>query len=81
MLEDLREGGDVIVVWKLDRRARSTRHLLETMETIRNRGQTTHAGKMIMTVFAALRSSNVSGLGTETTCRVCCGITSYPHRV
>src|SRR6516162_8880383 len=61
LLEHLREG-DVIVVWKLDRLARSTKHLLETMEAIREGGArfqslsepwtdtTTHAGKMIMTV-------------------------------
>jgi DNA invertase Pin-like site-specific DNA recombinase len=65
MLEQLREG-DVSVVWKLDRLARSTRDLLETMETIREAGArfqslsepwadtTTHAGKMIMTVFAGI---------------------------
>jgi DNA invertase Pin-like site-specific DNA recombinase len=65
MLEQLREG-DVIIVWKLDRLARSTRDLLETMETIRAAGArfqslsepwadtTTHAGKMIMTVFAGI---------------------------
>jgi DNA invertase Pin-like site-specific DNA recombinase len=65
MLDQLREG-DVIVVWKLDRVARSTRDLLETMETIRDAGArfqslsepwadtTTHAGKMIMTVFAGI---------------------------
>jgi DNA invertase Pin-like site-specific DNA recombinase len=65
MLDQLREG-DVIVVWKLDRLARSTRDLLETMETIRDGGArfqslsepwadtTTHAGKMIMTVFAGI---------------------------
>jgi DNA invertase Pin-like site-specific DNA recombinase len=65
MLDQLREG-DVVVVWKLDRLARSTRDLLETMETIRDAGArfqslsepwvdtTTHAGKMIMTVFAGI---------------------------
>ena len=65
MLEQLREG-DVVVVWKLDRLARSTRDLLETIETIRDAGArfqslsepwadtTTHAGKMIMTVFAGI---------------------------
>ena len=65
MLDQLREG-DTIVVWKLDRLARSTRALLETMETIREAGArfqslsepwadtTTHAGKMIMTVFAGI---------------------------
>lgn len=65
MLDQLREG-DILVVWKLDRLARSTRDLLETMETIRDAGArfqslsepwadtTTHAGKMIMTVFAGI---------------------------
>jgi DNA invertase Pin-like site-specific DNA recombinase len=65
MLDQLRQG-DVIVVWKLDRLARSTRDLLETMETISDGGArfqslsepwadtTTHAGKMIMTVFAGI---------------------------
>ncbi|MBV8817442.1 MAG: recombinase family protein [Acidobacteriaceae bacterium] len=65
MLDQLRET-DVVVVWKLDRLARSTRDLLETMETIRDAGArfqslsepwadtTTHAGKMIMTVFAGI---------------------------
>jgi DNA invertase Pin-like site-specific DNA recombinase len=59
-------SGDTIVVWKLDRLARSTRDLLETMETIREAGgrfrslsepwadTTTHAGKMIMTIFAGI---------------------------
>src|SRR5271166_6189311 len=53
-------------LWKLDRLARSTRDLLETMETIRQAGgrfrslsepwadTTTHAGKMIMTIFAGI---------------------------
>ena len=65
MLDQIREG-DVIVVWKLDRLARSTRDLLETMEFIRESGgqfqsisepwadSTSHAGKMIMTVFAGI---------------------------
>ncbi|MDO8715201.1 MAG: recombinase family protein [Dehalococcoidales bacterium] len=65
MLDHLREG-DTVIVWRLDRLARSTRHLLETMETIREAGArfqslsepwadtTTHAGKMIMTVFAGI---------------------------
>lgn len=58
--------GDTIVVWKLDRLARSTRDLLNTMETIHEAGgkfqslsepwanTTTHVGKMIMTVFAGI---------------------------
>jgi DNA invertase Pin-like site-specific DNA recombinase len=65
MLDQIRLG-DTIVVWKLDRLARSTRDLLETMETIREAGgkfrslsepwadTTTHAGKMIMTIFAGI---------------------------
>jgi DNA invertase Pin-like site-specific DNA recombinase len=65
MLDQIRVG-DTIVVWKLDRLARSTRDLLETMEAIRVAGgrfqslsepwadTTTHAGKMIMTVFGGI---------------------------
>src|ERR1700737_5409347 len=65
MLDQIR-AGDTIVVWKLDRLARSTRNLLETMELIREAGgkfrslsepwadTTTHAGKMIMTIFAGI---------------------------
>jgi DNA invertase Pin-like site-specific DNA recombinase len=65
MLDQIREG-DTIVVWKLDRLARSTRELLETVEIISEVGArfqslsepwadtTTHAGKMIMTVFAGI---------------------------
>jgi DNA invertase Pin-like site-specific DNA recombinase len=65
MLDQIRQG-DVIIVWKLDRLARSTRDLLNTMETINEAGgkfqsisqpwanTTTHAGKMIMTVFAGI---------------------------
>ena len=65
MLDQIRPG-DIIVVWKLDRLARSTRDLLNTMETINEAGgkfqsvsepwadTTTHAGKMIMTVFAGI---------------------------
>ena len=65
MLDQLRHG-DTVVVWKLDRLARSTRDLLETMETMREAGArfqslsepwantTTHAGKLIMTVFAGI---------------------------
>ena len=65
MLDQIRSG-DTIVVWKLDRLARSTRDLLNTMETINEAGgrlqslsepwanTTTHTGKMIMTVFAGI---------------------------
>jgi DNA invertase Pin-like site-specific DNA recombinase len=65
MLDQIRSG-DIMVVWKLDRLARSTRDLLNTMETIGEaRGKfqsisepwantTTHAGKMTMTVFAGI---------------------------
>jgi DNA invertase Pin-like site-specific DNA recombinase len=65
MLDQIRPG-DTVMVWKLDRLARSTRDLLNTMETINEAGgrfqslsepwanTTTHAGKMIMTVFAGI---------------------------
>lgn len=66
MLDQVRSG-DTIVVWKLDRLARSTRDLLNTMETLAElaakfqslsepwANTTTHADKMIMTVFAGHR--------------------------
>ena len=65
MLDQIR-GGDTVVVWKLDRLARSTRDLLNTMETLVDAdakfqslsepwaNTTTHGGKMIMTVFAGI---------------------------
>jgi DNA invertase Pin-like site-specific DNA recombinase len=65
MLEQLR-AGDMVVVWKLDRLARSTRELLATVETIRDAGATfrslsepwadttSHEGKFILTVFTGM---------------------------
>ena len=65
MLDQIRPG-DIIIVWKLDRLARSTRDLLTTMDTINEAAgkfqslsepwanTATHAGKMIMTVFAGI---------------------------
>jgi DNA invertase Pin-like site-specific DNA recombinase len=65
LLEHLREG-DTVVVWRLDRLARSTRDLLELAETIAGAGAglkslgepwadtTTPAGKMVLTVFAGI---------------------------
>jgi DNA invertase Pin-like site-specific DNA recombinase len=65
MLDQLR-AGDIVTVWKLDRLAWSTRNLLEIVEMIGSAGArfqsisepwadtTTHAGKMIMTIFAGI---------------------------
>lgn len=59
-------ASDTLVVCKLDRLARSTHHLLEIIETLREKkaafyslgepwaDTTSHAGKMIMTVFAGI---------------------------
>jgi len=61
----LREG-DVVVVYKLDRIARSTRELLDIMDRLREQGvavkslhepwadTTTPSGKMIMTIMAGI---------------------------
>ncbi len=65
MLDQLRPD-DVIVVWKLDRLARSTQNLLELADQIKNAeasfcslsepwaDTTSPSGKMIMTVFAGI---------------------------
>jgi DNA invertase Pin-like site-specific DNA recombinase len=65
LIDQLRPD-DVVVVWKLDRLARSTQHLLELVDSIRKAESsfcslsepwadtTSHAGKMIMTVFAGI---------------------------
>jgi DNA invertase Pin-like site-specific DNA recombinase len=65
MLEHVR-AGDMVIVWKLDRLARSTRDLLEISDTIAQAGAglkslsepwadtTSPAGRMVLTVFAGL---------------------------
>lgn len=63
-LEYMREG-DTLVVWKLDRLARSLKQLIETVEGLEGRGvgfrsltenvdTTTPGGKLIFHIFAAL---------------------------
>lgn len=58
-------AGDTIVVWKLDRLARSLRQLIETVEALEERGigfrsltesidTTTNGGKLVFHLFAAL---------------------------
>lgn len=65
LLDQLRPN-DIVVVWKLDRLARSTNHLLELVELMKVAevsfcslsepwaDTSSHAGKMIMTVFAGI---------------------------
>lgn len=65
LLETLRKG-DTLMVCKLDRLARSTRHLLDIIEILQKKGAafcslgepwadtTSPGGKMIMTVFAGI---------------------------
>lgn len=63
-LEVLRSG-DTLVVWRLDRLARSLRHLLELVESLSNRGvhlrsltesidTSSASGRLILSVFGAL---------------------------
>jgi len=77
MLEQLRKG-DVVVVTKLDRLARSTTELLRVAETINEKiaelqsldepwaDATTPAGKMIMTVFGGIAEFERSLILTRT---------------
>ena len=62
---DFMRAGDSLVVWKLDRLARSTRQLLETVEHLEQRGiglkiltqhidTTSAGGRLIFTVFSAI---------------------------
>lgn len=65
LIDQLRPD-DIVIVLKLDRLARSTQHLLELVALIKNAeasfcslsepwaDTTSHAGKMIMTVFAGI---------------------------
>ena len=75
MLDQLRNG-DTVIVWKLDRLARSTRDLLEAMETIREAGARFQSlsdhgptpqliGKLIMTVFAGIAEFDRDFIGTH----------------
>lgn len=62
---DYARKGDTLVVWKLDRLARSLRQLIETVERLEERGvgfrsltenidTTTNGGKLVFHLFAAL---------------------------
>lgn len=64
VIQYMREG-DVLVVWKLDRLSRSLKHLIETVEVLRERGiglksltnpvdTTTASGKLVFNIFSAL---------------------------
>ena len=64
-LEDLRDGQDVLVVWRLDRVGRSLRHLVELVGDLQERrigfrslsdpvDTTSASGRLIFHVFAAL---------------------------
>lgn len=65
MMQQLRKG-DVLVIWRLDRLARSTRILLDTIEQLKEKGAsfkslseewadtTSATGKLVMTFFAGM---------------------------
>ncbi|MCP5072658.1 MAG: recombinase family protein [Rhodobacteraceae bacterium] len=76
-LEYMREG-DTLVVWKLDRLARSLRQLIETVEQMEERGvgfrsltesidTTTSGGRLIFHIFAALAEFERSVIRERTT--------------
>ena len=77
MLEQLRDG-DVVVVTRLDRLARSTRDLLDIAERLKEAGAglrsiaepwadtTSPAGRMILTVFAGIAEFERSLIGERT---------------
>jgi len=62
---DYMRAGDTLVVWKLDRLARSTKQLIETVEGLARRGigfrcltqdidTTTAGGRLVFTIFSAI---------------------------
>jgi len=62
---DYMRDGDTLVVWKLDRLARSTKQLIETVEAMQKRGigfkcltqdidTTTAGGRLVFTIFSAI---------------------------
>ena len=62
---DWMRAGDTLVVWKLDRLARSTKQLIETVEDLARRGvgfrcltqdvdTTTAGGRLVFTIFSAI---------------------------
>ena len=62
---DYMRPGDTLVVWKLDRLARSTKQLIETVEELARRGigfrcltqdidTTTAGGRLVFTIFSAM---------------------------
>lgn len=65
MMEHIRKD-DVLIIWRLDRLARSTRLLLDTVEQLKEKGAsfkslseqwadtTSATGKLVMTIFAGL---------------------------
>lgn len=65
VLEDVLRDGDTLVVWKLDRLARSLKQLIETAETLQRRNiglvsltehldTTTPGGRLVFHVFGAI---------------------------
>ena len=68
-------SGDMLIVWKLDRLARSMKHLIETIENLRGRGigfrsltealdTTTAQGRLVFHMFGALAEFERSRSGS-----------------
>jgi DNA invertase Pin-like site-specific DNA recombinase len=79
---DYARRGDTLIVWKLDRLARSMKQLIETIERLRSRSigfqslteaidTTTAQGVLVFHMFSALQSLSALSFGSDT--RGTCG--------
>jgi len=84
-------SGDTLIVWKLDRLARSMKQLIETVETLRVRGigfrsvtealdTTTAQGRLVFHMFGALAEFERSLIRERTQAGPSCRAARWPAR-